>query len=128
MSADRRRVTPEQATFAASAAILLALAVAIVALWVQQRDPVTLSVEQVGEVRVAGRQSYLTAEVRNTGDETAEAVEVIAELVVDGDLLAEGTQSIDFLSGGDIETIVFIFDQSSPDAAAALRVASYQVP
>ncbi len=128
MSADRRRVTPERATFVASAAILLALAVAIVALWVQQRDPATLSVEQVGEVRVAGNQSYLTAEVRNTGDETAEAVEVIAELVVDGDLLAEGTQSIDFLSGGDIETIVFIFDQSSPDAAAALRVASYQVP
>ena len=128
MSAARLRVTPERATFAAAAVILLSVAGAIVGLWVQQRDPVAVTVEQVGEVRFAGRQGYLTAEVQNTGDETAEAVQVIAELIVDGEVIADGEQFIDFLSGGEIETIVFLFDQAELDAETELRVASYKVP
>lgn len=114
--------------FAASLVVLLLLAGAIVALWVQQRDPATLTVEQVDEMRIAGGQSYLTAEVRNTGDETAEAVQVVAELRVEGDVVAEGDQSIDFLSGGEVETIVFIFDRAASTGDTELRVTGYKVP
>lgn len=122
------KVTPERATFAAAAAILLGLAGAIGFLWVEARDPASLIVEQVGEVRVVERQSYLTAEVQNTGDDTAQAVQVIAELIVDGEVVADGEQAIDYLSGGEIEQIVFIFDRPAPGADTELRVASYKVP
>ncbi len=122
------KVTPERATFAAAAAVLLGLAGAIGFLWVEARDPVSLIVEQVGEVRVVERQSYLTAEVQNTGDDTAQAVQVIAELIVDGEVVADGEQAIDYLSGGEIEQIVFIFDRPAPEADTELRVASYKVP
>ncbi len=114
--------------FAASLVVLLLLAGAIVALWVQQRDPATLTVEQIGEMRIAGGQSYLTAEVRNTGDETAEAVQIVAELRVDGDVVADGDQSIDFLSGGEVETIVFIFDQVTANGDIELQITGYKVP
>lgn len=57
MTASRLRVTPERATFAAAAAVLLGLSGAIVVLWVQTREPASLTVEQVSEVRVVGRQS-----------------------------------------------------------------------
>ena len=114
--------------FAASLVVLLLLAGAIVALWVQQRDPAILTVEQVGTVRVAGGHSYLTAEVRNSGHETAEAVQVVAELRIEGDVVAEGDQSIDFLSGGEVETIVFIFDQVTPTGDIDLQITGYKVP
>lgn len=128
MSTDRRRVTPERAAFLVSVAILVALALAIVFLWVRQRDPVTLTVHQVGAVRVAGELRYVTADVRNTGDETAQAVQVVAELVVDGEVLADRAQLVDFLPGGEVETVVFIFDRTPPDADVELRAGSYQVP
>lgn len=128
MTAGPRGATPERATFAASAVVLLLLAGAIVALWVQQRDPAILTVEQVGTMRVAGGHSYLTAEVRNSGDETAEAVQVVAELRIEGDVVAEGDQSIDYLSGGEVETIVFIFDQVTPTGDIDLQITGYKVP
>lgn len=128
MSSGGVRVTPERVAFAVAAAILLGLAGAIVVLWVQPREPASLRVEQVGEVRVVGTQSYLRGEVRNTGDETAEAVQVIAQLRVDGEVVAEGEQSVDFLSGGESEEIVFILDRAAPNAETELRVASYKIP
>jgi uncharacterized protein (TIGR02588 family) len=128
MTASRLRVTPERATFAAAAAVLLGLSGAIVVLWVQTREPASLTVEQVGEVRVVGRQSYLTAEVHNAGEETAQAVQVIVELTVDGEVIADGEQLIDFLSGGEAEHIVCILDRTAPEAEPELRVASYKVP
>lgn len=128
MNRSRSRATPELATFAVSAAILLGLVGAIVFLWVQESDPALLTVEQVGEMRVVEDQSYLSAEVRNAGDETAHDVQVLAELISDGEVIAAGEQFVDFLSGGEVEEIVFILDRAAPEAEIALRVASYKVP
>lgn len=125
MSGSRLRATPELVTFAVVAAILLALAGAIVYLWVQPREPAIVTVELVGETRRSGSQVYLTGEVRNSGDETAEAVQVIAELIVEGEVVADGEQVVDFLSGGEAEEVVFIFDPASPQAEPRARVASY---
>jgi uncharacterized protein (TIGR02588 family) len=115
-------------TFAVAAALLLGLAGAIGVLWFQEREPVRLTVELIGEVRVVDSDSYLTAQVRNAGDETAQAVQVVAELVVDGEVIADGEQLIDFLSGGEVEEIVFILDQTAQEGETNLRVASYTVP
>lgn len=128
MSGSRLRATPELVTFAIVAAILLALAGAIVYLWIQPRDPAIVTVELVGETHRSGTQVYLTGEVRNSGDETAEAVQVIAELIVEGEVVAEGEQVIDFLSGGEAEEVVFIFDPVSTQAEPRARVASYSSP
>ncbi|MBA3399715.1 MAG: TIGR02588 family protein, partial [Acidimicrobiia bacterium] len=59
---------------------------------------------------------------------TAEAVQVIGELTIDGEVVAAGEQFIDFLSGGETEEIVFIFDRAAPEAETSLRVASYKSP
>jgi len=128
MSPTRRRLTPERMTFAVAVAVLLALGGAIVVLWVQPREAPNVTVEVVGDVRLVDGQSYVTGEVRNTGDETAEAVQVIGELTADGQVVAAGEQFIDFLSGGEAEEVVFIFDSAAPDAESRLRVASYKVP
>ncbi len=128
MSPTRLRLTPERVTFTVAVAILLALAGAIVYLWIQPRQPPSVTVAMVGDVRLVGSQRYLTGEVRNAGDETAEAVQVIGELTIDGDVVAAGEQFIDFLSGGETEEIVFIFDPAAPEAQTSLRVASYKSP
>jgi len=128
MSPTRSRLTPERVTFAVAVAVLLALAGAIVVLWVQPREAPTVTVEVVDAVRLVGEQSYVTGEVRNRGDETAAGVQVICELIADGEVIAAGEQLIDFLSGGETESIVFIFDSVAPDPDIRLRIASYKVP
>lgn len=125
MSRSRLRPKPELVTFAVVAAILLALAGAIVYLWVEPREPATVTVQLIGETRRSGIQVYLSGEVRNSGDETAEAVQVIAELYVDGEVVATGEQVVDFLSGGETEEVVFIFDRAPPGAEPRARVAGY---
>lgn len=128
MSAGRPHVTPELVTFAAVLTILLGLVGAIGYLWSQPRAPATLTVELVGDDRLVGTQRYVTAQVANSGDETAEAVQVIAEMIVDDEVLATGEQFVDFLSGDETEEIVFIFDSGPPDVRIELRVAGYTVP
>ncbi len=128
MSRSGPRPTPERVASTVTGAILLALAGAIVFLWVQPRQPASVNVVMVGDVRLVGSQSYVTCEVRNGGDETAEAVQVVGELTVDGEVVAVGEQFIDFLSGGETEQVVFIFDRAAPDAETTLRVASYKIP
>lgn len=123
-----QRSTPERVIFAAAAAILLAIAGSIVWLWLQDRDPAIVTVEQVGVARAEGSQTYVTGSVHNDGDETAEAVQVTAELTVDGEVAAEGEQSIDFLSGGETQEIVFIFEAVESEGEIEMRVASYTIP
>jgi len=122
------RLAPELVIFAAAVAVLLALAGAIVVLWVQPQEAPSVTVEVVGDVRLVGSQTYMTGEVRNSGDETAEAVQVIGEMTLDGEVVAAGEQVVDFLSGGETESVVFIFDLTMPEADGRLRVASYKVP
>lgn len=120
--------TAERTTFAAAATILLTLTGTICFLWVQPREPAALTVVQAGETRVVDGRSYVTAEVRNTGDETAQAVQISAELKLGAEVLAEGEQTIDFLSGGESERAVFIFEEVAPGAQVELRAASFLLP
>jgi uncharacterized protein (TIGR02588 family) len=108
--------------------VLLAVAGAIGWLWLQPRHPAQLTVGPPEVLRQVGGQRYVSAEVKNDGDETAEAVQVVAELSVGGEVVADGEQVVDFLSGGETQEIVFVFDTAAPDAEILLRVASYTVP
>jgi uncharacterized protein (TIGR02588 family) len=124
----RRRGVAERVVVAIAGGVLLALAGAIGWLWLQPRDPAQLNVSRPEVLRQVGGQRYVSAEVRNDGDETAEAVQVVAELSVDGEVVADGEQSVDFLSGGETQEIVFVFDTMAPDGEIRLRVASYTIP
>jgi uncharacterized protein (TIGR02588 family) len=126
--ARRGRGLAERLVVAVAGGVLLAVAGAIGWLWLQPRDPVQLNVGRPEVVREVDGRRYVSAEVRNDGDETAEAVQVVAELSVDGEVVADGEQVVDFLSGGETQEIVFVFDTVAPDAEILLRVASYTVP
>lgn len=128
MTTRRTLAKPERVTFGVAVAVLLALGGSILWLWVQPREPAIVTVEAVGERRSAGGQTYVTGRVHNAGDQTAEAVQVVAELTRDGEVVAEGEQSTDFLSGSEVEEVVFVFDVTEPDAQIDLRVASYHIP
>ena len=129
MSPERRaRTSAEWVVFAIATAIILVLAGAIGWLWAQPSDPAHVSVQRLGDVRVVDGQSYYSAEVTNHGDETAEAVEIRAELIVGGEVVAEGEQIVDFLSGGKTEELVFVFADVPSGAQIELRVASFKVP
>jgi uncharacterized protein (TIGR02588 family) len=114
--------------FAIATAIILVLAGAIGWLWAQPSDPAHVTVQRLGEARVVDGQSYYTAEVSNHGDETAEAVQIRAELIAEGEVVAEGEQIVDFLSGGKTEELVFVFADVPRGAQIELRVASFKVP
>lgn len=122
------RPAAERATFAACAMILLALAGTILSLWVQPREPAALTVVAVGETRLVDGRSYVTVEVRNTGDEAAQAVQVRAELTHGDDVVADADQVIDFLSGGESQRTVFVFEDLRPGAKVVLRATSYSPP
>lgn len=124
----RRRGVAERVVVGIAGGVLLALAGAIGWLWLQPRDAAQLNVGRPEVLRQVDGQRYVSAEVRNDGDETAEAVQVVAELSVDGEVVADGEQSVDFLSGGETQEIVFVFDTVAPDAEILVRVASYTVP
>lgn len=123
----RGRGVAELVVVAIAGGVLLALAGAIGWLWLQPRDPAQLNVSRPESRQVDG-QRYVSAEVTNDGDETAEAVQVLAELSVDGEVVADGEQVVDFLSGGETQEVVFVFETVAPDAEILLRVASYSVP
>jgi uncharacterized protein (TIGR02588 family) len=129
MSAARRtRTTAEWVVFALASSVILVLAGAIAVLWTQPYDPAQVSAKRVGEVRVVGTDRYVPAEVTHDGDETAEAVQVQAEMTVDGNVMGEAEQIVDFLSGGETEEVVFIFSDVPAGAEIEVSVASFKVP
>jgi len=129
MTARRALAGPERVTFGVSLAILLALAGTIAWLGFQPRTEPTITAAVEGERRTVGAQTYVTVRVVNGGDETAEAVQVVATVTdPSGEVVADGEQTIDFLSGQEDEDLVFVFEGAAPDTEIELRVASYAVP
>jgi uncharacterized protein (TIGR02588 family) len=122
------RSRAEWVTFGVASAILLAVVAAIASLLVTEKDaPPAFTVETIGVREVDGR-FHVTASIENTGDETAEAVQVVAELVVGDAPPEEGEQIIDFLSGGDIADVAFLFSTDPADGELTIDVHSFKVP
>ncbi|MEH2051895.1 TIGR02588 family protein [Nostoc sp.] len=112
------------------ASLILAIIVGLVGYtWLNEKNqPPILSVTKKQTIREIGGQFYVPFEVVNTGGDTAESVQIMAELLIDGKITETGEQQIDFLSSGESEEGAFIFSQNPRQGQLNLRVGSYKLP
>ena len=124
-----QRSPAEWTTFGIAISILAAIVGLVLYNWVNDKDrPPILSVTPNTEIRQAQGQFYVPFEITNSGGETAESVQIIAELRVNGEVEETGEQNIDFLSGGEKQEGAFIFSHNPQEGELILRVASYKLP
>lgn len=122
------RSPAEWVTFLVASAMLLAVVGLVVYDWLGTPDtPPELHVTQ-GDIRTAGAHFYVPFTVENTGGDTAHTVQIIAELTVDGDIVEDGEQQIEFLSGGETAHGAFVFTEDPQSGELMLRAASYTAP
>jgi uncharacterized protein (TIGR02588 family) len=112
------------------ASFILAIIVSLVGyIWLNEKDqPPILSVSNKQNTWEADGQFYVPFEVVNTGGETAESVQLIAELEIEGKVTQTGEQQIDFLSRGEKQEGAFVFNQDPRKGRLIIRVASYKSP
>ncbi|MDY7015714.1 MAG: TIGR02588 family protein [Cyanobacteriota bacterium] len=125
----KSRSPAEWVSFGISSAILATLVSLVVYSWITTEDrPPVLSVQTVPEIRQADGQFYVSFTIANTGGDTADAVEVTAQLRVKGKVEEEGSQTIDFLSGGEVESGAFVFSRDPRQGKLVVRVTGYKLP
>lgn len=97
--------------------------------WKTGKDtPPVLTLIQPENIRQEQGQFYVTFTIKNDGGETAESVQVIGELYLNGKLIESGEQQIDYLSGGESASGAFIFNKNPEQGELKIRVASYKLP
>jgi uncharacterized protein (TIGR02588 family) len=92
----------------------------------QDRPPV-LRVQVLQPLREVDQQFYVPFSVANEGGESAEAIQIVAELRL-GESTETGEQKIDSLSGGETVQGSFVFTHDPQQGELVLRVASYREP
>lgn len=123
------RSPAEWTTFGIASLILAAIGGLVIYSWSTESDrPPVLVLNRTNEVREADGQYYVPFEITNNGGETAESVQVIAEMQINGQTQSVGDQQIDFLSGGETEEGAFVFQQDPRQGKLTVRVGSYKVP
>lgn len=123
------RSPAEWVAFAIALAVLLFVVGAIGSLWARGDDrPPHVVVEQDGPIRQVGGQFYVPVSVINRGGGTAENVQVLAELSRDGEVVEDGEQTIDFLSGGETDSVEFVFTEDPGSGQLELRAGSFVAP
>lgn len=112
------------------ALFILAIIIGLIAYqWATQKhQPPVLSVTSHPEIREAPGQFYVPFSVINMGGETAESVQVIAELRINGTVEETGEQQIDFLASGETEEGAFVFKRDPRGGQLIIKVASYKLP
>ncbi len=125
----QKRSPAEWTTFSIALLILAAIVGLVIYKWLTQKNqPPVLSISSSSEIREAPGQYYVPFSVKNTGGETAESVQVIAELRINGDVEESGEQLIDFLASGEKEEGAFVFSRNPRQGKLVVRVASYKRP
>ena len=123
------RSPAEWTSFGIALLILATIVGLVVYQWLTQKNqPPILSVSTSSEMRQVPGQFYVPFEVKNIGGETAESVQVIAELRIDGEVEESGEQQIDFLASGETEEGAFVFSRDPRQGELSMRVASYKLP
>ncbi len=123
------RSPAERTSFTIALGILSAIIGLVLYQWLTQKNqPPVVSVTRKSEIREVPGQFYVPFSVTNTGGETAESVQVIAELRINGKVEEVGEQQIDFLSSGETEEGAFVFSRNPRSSELVLRVASYKLP
>lgn len=124
-----KRSPAEWVTFSIASFILIAVSGLVVYKWITKQDqPAILAITRTEGIRQAQGQFYVPFTVTNTGGETAESVQVVAELRLKGKVEETGEQQIDFLSSGETEEGAFVFSLNPGSGELTLRVASYKRP
>lgn len=119
----------ENISFGISLLLLSLLVGLIVYEWITKKDqPPIISVKTDSEVRQAEGKFYVPFTVANTGGETVESVEVIAELKMNEEVEEVGSQQIDFLSDGENKSGAFIIDRNPKKGELIVRVTGYRLP
>jgi uncharacterized protein (TIGR02588 family) len=125
----KSRSLAEWFSFAISLMILAAIVGLVIYRWVTtEAQPPVLSVKTEPEIRQVEGQFYIPFTIANTGGDTVEVVEITAQLEVKGQVEEEGSQTIDFLSGGEVETGAFIFSRDPRQGSLTVRVTGYKLP
>lgn len=120
-----RRSTAEWVTFAIACVVLGLVVGAIASLRIGGKpSPPAFNVSPI-PAREQGGRFHVRAMVENTGDETAENVQVVAELQTGTEAPVEAEQTIDFLSGGDQEEVEFVFADDPRSGALEIEVRSF---
>ncbi len=124
-----QRSRAEWTTFGIALIILTIIIGLVIYKWLTYKNqPPVLSVSHSSEIREAPGQFYVPFSVTNTGGETAELVQVIAELRINGEVEESGEQQIDFLASGEKEEGAFVFSRDPRQGELVVRVASYKLP
>ncbi|MEG4811595.1 TIGR02588 family protein [Microcoleus sp. F8-D3] len=125
----KKRTPAEWVAFAIACSILSILIGLVLYNWVTKKEePPVISVTRNTPVRETQRQFYVPFAVTNTGGETAESVQIIAELRVNGEVVESGDQQIDFLSSGETQEGAFIFSRDPRQGELIVRSSSYKLP
>jgi uncharacterized protein (TIGR02588 family) len=123
------RTIAEWTTFGIASLMLSAIAGLVIYNWATDKDsPPVLRLDRTHEIRETDGQFYVPFEVSNTGGETVESVQIVAELRVNGQVEETGDQQIDFLSEGETEEGAFVFRKDPHKGELIVRVASYKLP
>lgn len=121
------RTNAEWVTFAVSCVVVLAVA-GLLVVQLLRHDEVARPVARVaGPVVATSGAFHVPVDVRNNGDETAAEIQVTAELTIDGET-ATADQTIDFLAGGEQESLTFVFDDDPRAGELTVGVGSYRAP
>ncbi len=118
----------ERISFLIASAILVSVLGTVVYLWVRDRNSQPPLLEITSTIETRQGKYYVPFTVVNTGDETAAAVQVIAELRINGVVVEWREQTIDFLSSQEEKEGAFIFMREPRSNELTVRTASYQVP
>jgi uncharacterized protein (TIGR02588 family) len=125
----QKRTPAEWVTFAIACSILSILIGLVLYNWLtKKQEPPIISVTRNTPIRETQGQFYVPFTVTNTGGETAESVQIIAELRVNGEVLESGDQQIDFLSSGETQEGAFIFSRNPSQGQLIVRSSSYKLP
>lgn len=87
-----------------------------------------LSIVTESNIRQVKQHYYVPFIVENKGGETAESVEIIANLAVGDNIVETGRQQIDFLSRKERQLGEFVFTHDPQQGRLNIRVASYKLP
>ena len=124
-----RRSLAEKVSFSISLSIVGIIVALVSYTWVTgDNNPPILSVTTESNIRTVNQQYYIPFTVENYGGETAESVEIIANLAVKDRMVETGRQQIDFLSRQEKRSGEFIFTHDPQQGELKIRVASYKLP
>ena len=123
-----RRSLAEKVSFSVSLLIVSIIVTLVCYTWITgDTNPPILSIT-TSEARQVNQQYYVPFTVSNFGGDTANSVEVTAELSIDPETVESGTQEIDFLSRQEKRSGEFIFSRNPLEGKLTVRVASYKQP